>query len=339
MSTSSQAQVTPERILQLMWGYAPPLILEAALRHRVFDVLDDGPKTADEVEDATGASARGLTAVMNALVGLDFLTKDTLGRYALTPESATFQVSTKPGFQGGMILHCSEQLIPKWLRLNEIVATGRPSEAVNQERLGGDYFHKFVEDIFPMSYGSAQKLAATLDLDRSGAPLSVLDLAAGSGVWGIALAQRSQCVRVTAVDWPEVIAVTRKTVARFGLMKRFQFVAGDLLMADFGRNHAVATLGHILHSEGEERSRALLRKTFDALASGGTIAVAEFLVNDERTEPLVGLLFAVNMLVNTDRGDTYSFGEISAWLAQAGFVNPRTLDAPGPSPLILATKP
>jgi hypothetical protein len=83
----------------------------------------------------------------------------------------------------------------------------------------------------------------------------------------------------------------------------------------------------------------LLRKTFDALASGGTIAVAEFLVNDERTEPLVGLLFAVNMLVNTDRGDTYSFGEISAWLAQAGFVNPRTLDAPGPSPLILATKP
>jgi precorrin-6B methylase 2 len=322
-----------------MWGYAPPLILEAAIRHRVFDVLDDGPKTAEEVEEATGASARGLSAIMNALVGLNFLTKDAQGRYALTPESATFLVSTKPSFQGGMILHCSQQLIPKWLRLNEIVATGRPTEAVNQERVGGDFFHKFVEDIFPRSYGPAQKLAAALDLDGAGRQLSVLDLAAGSGVWGIALAQRSQRVRVTAVDWPEVIPVTRKTVARFGLMKRFQFVAGDLLAADFGRDHAVATLGHILHSEGEERSRALLRRTFDALASGGTIAVAEFLVNDERTEPLVGLLFAVNMLVNTDCGDTYSFREISAWLAEAGFVNPRTLEVPGPSPLILATKP
>src|SRR5208337_1323745 len=114
---------------------------------------------------------------------------------------------------------------------------------------------------------------------------------------------------------------------------------GDLLVADLGRNHAVATLGHILHSEGEERSRALLSKTFDALAPGGTIAVAEFLVNDERTEPLVGLLFAVNMLVNTDNGGTYSFREISAWLAEAGFVNPRTLEVPSPSPLILATKP
>jgi ubiquinone/menaquinone biosynthesis C-methylase UbiE len=238
-----------------------------------------------------------------------------------------------------MILHCSEQLIPKWLRLNEIVATGRPVEAVNQERLGGDFFHRFVADIFPMSYGSAQKLASVLDLDGAGQSLSVLDLAAGSGVWGIALAQRSQRVRVTAVDWPEVIPVTRKTVARLGLMKRFQFIAGDLLSADFGGNHAVATLGHILHSEGEERSRALLRRTFDALASGGTVAVAEFLVNDDRTQPLVGLLFAVNMLVNTDSGDTYSFREISSWLGEAGFVNMRTLEAPGPSPLILATKP
>ena len=190
MDTSSQPQVSPERIMQAVWGYAVPLILEAAIRHRVFDVLDGGPKTADEVEDVTGASARGLTAIMNALVGLNFLTKDSLGRYALTPESAAFLVSTKPSFQGGLILHCSEQLIPKWLRLNEIVATGRPADAVNQDRVGGDFFHKFVQDIFPMSYPSAQKLAAALDLDGAAQPLSVLDLAAGSGVWGIALAQR-----------------------------------------------------------------------------------------------------------------------------------------------------
>jgi predicted O-methyltransferase YrrM len=276
---------------------------------------------------------------MNALVGLNFLTKDAQGRYALTPESAAFLVSTKPGFQGGMILHCSQHLIPKWLRLTDIVATGKAVEPVNQQRLGGDFFSKFVADIFPRSYGSAQSLAAALDLNGAGRPVSVLDLAAGSGVWGIALAQKSPFVHVTAVDWPEVITVTRKTVARFGLMKRFRFVPGDLLAADFGANHSVATLGHILHSEGKERSRTLLQRTFDALAPGGTIAVAEYLVNDERTEPLGGLLFAVNMLVNTDNGDTYSYREISSWLREAGFVNSRTLHAPGPSPLILATKP
>jgi ubiquinone/menaquinone biosynthesis C-methylase UbiE len=248
-------------------------------------------------------------------------------------------VSSKPGFQGGLLRHGSQHLIPRFLHLNEIIATGKPSAAVNQEAQGGEFFQDFVMDIFPMSYPSAQTLARHLNLDAAGQPASVLDLAAGSGVWGVALAQSSEHVRVTAVDWPEVIPVTRKTAAKFGLAERFSFVEGDVLKADFGNGHAVATLGHILHSEGRERSRALLDKTFRALASGGTIAIAEFLVNADRTGPVNGLLFAVNMLVNTDSGDTYSFDEIAHWLGAAGFTNARTLESPGPSPLILATKP
>jgi ubiquinone/menaquinone biosynthesis C-methylase UbiE len=338
MTTPVATPVSPERIMQFAWGYVPPLLLEAAIRHRIFDLLESGPKTVSELHKETGASERGLTAVMNALVGLDFLAKDKQGFFSLTPESAAFLVSTKPGFQGGFIRHGSEQLIPKWLHLNDIVMTGKPDASVNQEGTGGDFFQQFVNDIFPMSYPAAQALSRHLHASGVG-PARVLDLAAGSGVWGIAIAQGSEQVRVTAVDWPGVIPVTRKTVARFGLADRFSFVAGDLLEADFGSGHTVATLGHILHSEGMERSRALLAKTFHALAPGGTIAIAEFLVNADRTGPVNGLFFAVNMLVNTDTGDTYSFEEIRSWLEHAGFKNARTLEAPGPSPLILATKP
>jgi len=272
-------------------------------------------------------------------VGLEFLAKDQQGNYALTPESAAFLVSSKPEFQGGLIRHTSEHLLPKWLSLNEVVATGRPAQSVNQQFAGSDFFEKFVNDIFPMSYHVAQELAGHLDLNGAGGPVSVLDLAAGSGVWGIALAQSSAQVRVTAVDWPGVIHVTRANAERFGLADRFSFHEGDLQNAGFGSGHNVATLGHILHSEGEERSKALLKKTFASLAPGGTIAIAEFLVNADRTGPLNGLIFAVNMLVNTDCGGTYSFEEISGWLREAGFVNARTLNTHGPSPLILATKP
>lgn len=334
MTTS--APVTPERIMQFAWGYVPPLVLEAAIRHRVFDVLEGGPKTITQVHKETGASERGLTAVMNALVGMGFLAKNHEDLFSLTPESSTFLVSTKPSFHGGFLRHASGQLIPKWLHLNEVVETGRPVSAVNLEEAGSDFFQQFVNDIFPMSYPAAQTLSRHLSAD---AVLRVLDLAAGSGVWSIALAQGSEKATVTVVDWPEVIPVTRKTVSRFGLAERYSYIAGDLLQADFGSGHTVATLGHILHSEGRDRSRELLKKTFQALAPGGTIAVAEFLVNADRTGPLNGLFFAVNMLVNTDSGDTYSFEEISSWLKEAGFVNSRTLEAPGPSPLILATKP
>ncbi len=338
MSTSVAAPVTPERILQFAWGYVPPLVLEAAIRHRIFDVLDSGPKTLSEVRELTATSERGLAAIMNVLVGLNFLQKEK-DRFSLTPESSAFLVSTKPGFHGGMIRHTSQQLLPKWLHLNEIVATGRPATAVNQEGVGAEFFKEFVNDILPLSYPAAQALSRYIHANGAGQAVRVLDLAAGSGVWGIAIAQGGKNVSVTAVDWPEVIPVTRETVGRFGIAGQFSFVEGDLLNADFGDGHTLATLGHILHSEGRERSEALIKKTFAALASGGTIAIAEFLVNADRTGPVNGLMFAVNMLVNTETGDTFSVEEISKWLNAAGFTDVRTLEALGPSPLILATKP
>jgi hypothetical protein len=144
---------------------------------------------------------------------------------------------------------------------------------------------------------------------------------------------------VTAVDWPGVLEVTKRVAQRCGVADRFRFVGGDLQSADFGAGHAVALLGHILHSEGPARSRALLQRAYDALAPGGTIAIAEFLVDADRSGPPLGLMFAVNMLLHTDEGGTYSFDEIAAWLREAGFADVRTLDAPAPSPLILANRP
>jgi hypothetical protein len=336
---ANPSQPTPERILQMAWGYAPPLIIAAAVQHGLFDMLDAGPLSVAEISSRASVATRGATAILDALVALQLLSKDSQQRYALTPESAAFLVSTKPGFQGGMFRHMDRQLVPKWLQLPEIVRTSRPAISVNQEQDGGKFFEEFVEDIFPMSYSAAQVLGDSLKLPSATKPVSVLDLAAGSGVWGVALAQKSPQVRVTAVDWPTVIPVTRRVATRFGLADRFTFVEGDLQQADFGRNHQIATLGHILHSEGEPRSRQLLRRTYEALAPGGTIAIAEFVMNEERTGPPNAALFAVNMLVHTDQGNTFTFSEMSGWLKEAGFVNVRNLEAPAPSPLILADKP
>jgi ubiquinone/menaquinone biosynthesis C-methylase UbiE len=336
----STAAPTPERLMQFAWGYAPPLIIGAAIRHGVFDVLATaGPLNAEELAQRTGTALRGLRTIANALVALAFLAKDASGRYTLTPESESFLISSKPSFQGGIFKHISTQLIPKWLMLGETVRNGRPPRAVNQQGEGAEFFQTFVEDIFSMSYGAARTLAEHLKLETAKGPVRVLDLATGSGVWGIALAQRSPQVRVTAVDWPGVLNVTRRVAGRHDVLDRFTFVEGDLHVANFGTGHQVATLGHILHSEGERRSRELLKKTFAALAPGGTIAIAEFLSNDDRSGPANAAIFAVNMLVNTDEGDTFTFPEISGWLKEAGFAEPRLLDAPGPSPLVLAVKP
>src|SRR5437764_4128135 len=123
-----------------------------------------------------------------------------------------------------------------------------------------------------MSHGSALALADHLKLPDATNQLRVLDLASGSGIWGIVLAQKSPRVQVTAVDWAGMIPTTKRITQKFGVKDRFKFIEGDLLEADFGQGHDIATLGHILHSEGQERSRKLLKKTANALKPRGTVA-------------------------------------------------------------------
>ena len=329
---------TPTRLMQFAWGHAAPLILEAALEWRVFDLLDQRPQTVEELAAQTKASVRGLRAIMNALVGLELLARKG-SRYALTPESAAFLVSGKPAYHGGFFRHMSDQVLPNWLQLTEVVRTGRPVVAGNHQADGEKFFAEFVEGLFPVSYRAAQVLGEHLGIPKAASPISVLDIGAGSGVWGIALAHLSPHVTVRAVDWPAVLKVTSKVAQRHGVGNRLRTVPGDLLKADFGTGHQVATIGHILHSEGPKRSRQLLRKTFAALAPGGVVAISEFMPNEDRTGPPTPLIFAVNMLIHTTEGDTFTFAEMAEWLKEAGFVGPRLLEAPAPSPLVLATHP
>ncbi|MBW4518335.1 MAG: methyltransferase domain-containing protein [Scytolyngbya sp. HA4215-MV1] len=339
MAAPTQTSVTPERLMQFMFGFAPTLIIETALKHHIFDVLNDVPKTVEQVSQDTGASVRGLRAVMNALVALNLLSKDTAQYYSLTPESSTFLVSAKPSFLGGMLGHASQSLLPPWLNLTGVVQTGKPVHAVNREAIGAPFFEGFVESLFPLNYPASQALAESLNLAETQQPFTVLDLAAGSGVWGIGLAKLLPQVQVTAVDWAQVIPVTQRIATQHGVRDQFQFIAGDLLEVEFGSGYLVAVLGQILHSEGEARSRQLLAKVFDSLVPGGTIAIAEWIANHDRSGPLNAMIFAVNMLIHTDQGDTFTTEEMEEWLHTAGFIDVRAVAAPGPSPLLLATKP
>ena len=335
----TQTQLTPERIMRTGWAYAAPILVDTAVQVGLFDALEGNPQTAGELAGRLKISARGSVALADALTGIEFLHKDSDGRYHLAADTSQFLVRGKPSYFGPFFGHVRQDLIPHWLQLADIVRTGEPARHVEAGEESAAFFEEFVSALFTLNYAPARVLATNLDLNRRNADVSVLDLAAGSGVWSIALAQSCPRATVTAVDWEPVLRTTRKTAEKFGLGNRFRYVAGDVATADFGTGHTVATLGHILHSEGRERSRALIGRVFDALAPGGTAAIAEFVPNAERTGPPMPLLFAVNMLVHTAAGDVYSFEEMRGWLREAGFRNVRQLDAPAPSPLILADKP
>jgi SAM-dependent methyltransferase len=325
-----------QRILQMAWGFAPTAILHAGVESGLFAQLAQGPRRMDELLAAMAASPRGLPALVNALVGLGLVCRQG-DRYALAPDTATFLTPDSPAYLGPFFRHICD-LVPTWLKLDEAVRTGRPPRQAGAEDGRSEAFGCLAEALFAVNWPGtqilAQHLAPILPATRT-----ILDVAAGSGVWSISLAERAPRAQVTAVDWAEVLATTRRFVTRAGLANRYRFVGGDALEADFGQGYDIAVLGHILHSEGEDRSRRLLRRVFDALAPGGTIAIAEWLVAADRGGPAASLIFAVNMLLLTESGTTWSFDEIAGWLRDIGFVEPAALDAPGPGTLLLARKP
>ncbi len=166
--------------------------------------------TLEEVSKATGASERGLAAIMNLLVAIDFLATGSDGRYSLTPESSAFLVSNKPGFHGGFVHQIVSALMSDFSQLTDIVRSGVPIANRVDTGAAGDFFEQLVGNIMPIAFPGARVLAETLGVSKAVQPVPVLDLGAGSGVWGIALAQASPQVRVTAVDMPVVLEVTRK---------------------------------------------------------------------------------------------------------------------------------
>lgn len=335
---TASTQVTPARLMQIAWGFAPGLIIEAAVETGVFDALAKKPMTIAETAREIGASNRGLTSLMNALVGLQLLERDESARFRPTDESIAFLVGSSPSSLARFFNHISTHLMPSWSKLADSVRSGRPYQATDHEDVGSEFFKGFVESLFAVNYPAATLLGKHLGLSLVDRPTGVLDIATGSGVWGIALAKQSPHVRVTAVDWPAVLPVAVGMVEQHGLSSRFKFVAGDILAADFGGNHDIAVLGHILHSEGEERSKALLKRVHDALNPGGTIAVAEFVVNEDRSGPVPSLIFDLTMFVSTQHGVTWSYQELRGLLEEAGFDQVTKMDAPGPAPLVLATR-
>src|SRR5580693_2962057 len=112
-SKSAKPPITPQRITELAWGFAPMLMLHAAIKNRVFDVLDSGPKALDELTAAVQCSKRGTLALAEALVGFGLLHRRR-DRFSLAPDTAAFMVSTKPGYLGGLVQHFSTQLLDNW---------------------------------------------------------------------------------------------------------------------------------------------------------------------------------------------------------------------------------
>jgi 3-hydroxy-5-methyl-1-naphthoate 3-O-methyltransferase len=335
--TAPNKDITPQQLIGDLWAARATFVLVAAVELNVFDHMASGRRTAKEVARAAEANARGMEHLLDSLVAIGYLNKKG-DRYGLEPLAETFLVSSKESYLGGFVYE-TKMTAPGWLQLGDVVKTGRPVQTVDVEEAGREFFPKLVQAIFPMSYGSARAAVEKIPEKTRKRIKRILDVAAGSAAWSIPFAQALPDARVTVVDFPEVTSVARRYTENFGVAARYDYIEGNIRDVDFGRGeYDLVILGHIIHSEGEKWGKKLIKKSHRALSENGLLLIGEMVPNDTRTGPPMPMLFGLNMLIHTEQGDVFTMREYREWLKAAGFRRVTTIEAPAPSPLILATK-
>lgn len=293
--------------------------LRAAIELDLFTHVAAGRRSAAQLAESCKASPRGVRILADYLTILGFLRKHS-DQYELTPDSNVFLNRVSPAYVGGVIdFMLTPQLKESFARLTDAVRRG--GTATSEE---GTVSHDnpiwvaFARAMGPMMQLPANLLAELVGGDRQ-QPLKVLDVAAGHGLFGIAIAQKYPHAQITAIDWPNVLVVAAEHAKRAGIDGRHKLLPGSAFELDWGGPYDVVLLTNFLHHFDLPTCKQLAAKSFAALAPGGRAITLEFIPEADRISPPSTATFALTMLATTAHGDAYTFAEYDQIFSQAGF--------------------
>lgn len=312
-----------DRIREMARGFQASRVLLTAVELNLFAALEGEARGSAEVAAALGTDARATDRLMNALVSLGLLEKEN-HQFRNTAAAREHLVPGVPGGAAEALMH-NVRLWDTWSGLTESVRTGTSARA-RSLMLPDVATRGFIAAMHYNAASLADPVVSVLDL--SGVR-RVLDVGGGSGAYAMALCRANPDIEAVVFDLPNVTPLTRSYVEAAGLSGRIRTEDGNYHEDGLGRDYDLVLLSMILHSNGPEANVALLERCRAALRAGGRIVIQEFLIEEDRTAPRQAALFALNMLVGTGVGDAYTESEISGWLQQAGFTDPRRLDPPG----------
>lgn len=303
--------------------------LMAAVEFELFTRISDKTVTLEELQKTLGMAPRPTDVFATALVSLGLLktSNDGNGRriFSNSPLAATFLDRNKPSYMGDIVSMFDKRLYKMWDKLPQSLLSNRPAAGSGEEMFtqarsnqANEQMKKFTLAMYGVSVGPAMALAKAFDFSKYH---KLVDVGGGSGVYAIKIAQANPGISALIVDLPSVCQVADEYIRRFNLQDRVKTEALDFFKQDIPGGYDVALLSHIMHDWSEEKDIGLLNNIYKSLTSGGVVIVSEWLLDDEKTGPVVPALMGVNMIIETEGGKNYSFAEISKMMAAAGFGN------------------
>jgi len=291
----------------------------------IFSLIGGDQRRGKEIAQKLGADARGVGLLLNALTAMGLLTKcDDL--YGNTTEAKTFLVKESAEYIGHIIMH-HHHLVHAWAQLRQAVVTGKPVR--KRSSFGeGEERESFLMGMFNLAMLMAPELVRQVDLEGRH---RLLDLGGGPGTYAVHFCLANPSLRATIYDLPTTRPFALRTIHRFNLSHRIDFLAGDYVEDNVTGIYDVVWLSHILHGEGPATCKRIIAKAVSALEPGGLICVHDFILDNAFDGPLFPALFSLNMLINTEDGRSYSEAEITEMLHNAEVKEIRRMPFRGPN--------
>jgi ubiquinone/menaquinone biosynthesis C-methylase UbiE len=311
--------ISPERIFSTMTAYQRTQALKAAIQLDLFTAIDNGARTVSTLAESCKASERGIRILADYLVTCELLTKQK-GGYGLTEESKLFLSRNSRACLGSAAVFLNaEPLMAAFDDLETAVRRGTTN-------LPGDgsvdadnpMWVNFARGMAPMMQPASMAIAKMLPAKKD-APLKVLDVAAGHGLFGIAVAQEYPKATVTGLDWKNVLAVASENAAKAGVKDRYQLLPGDAFEVPLKEQYDVVLITNFLHHFDIPTCENFLKKMHGALRDGGCAVTLEFVPNEDRVTPPVEAAFSLVMLGSTPSGDAYTASQLDKMFKAAGF--------------------
>ena len=304
--------LTREQIRNIAYAFQESRILLTAHELGLFTALGSGRHTSAGIASMIGTDPRATDRLMNALCAMGLLTKEN-GRFSNSQGARECLVEDSPGYLGGL-MH-TVHLWDTWTTLTEAVRTGTGVRLRTVEQKQEQWRSAFIAAMHDRAMRQAPAVVGQIDLSNV---TRVLDVGGGSGAYAMAFVRAKAGISATVFDLPGVIPLTRGYVEREGLSQSVATVPGDYLNDGLGKDFDIVFLSAIIHSNSSSENAELIMKCARALRPGGRVVVQDFIMDEERLTPSAGAIFALNMLVGTESGDTYTEAEVSGWMTAAG---------------------
>lgn len=319
MSTGSALASPPDPTIffESLNAYQRSAALKAAIELDLFTEIGRGHRNADALAQALGAPVRGVRILCDYLAISKLLAKNG-NDYALTADSAAFLDRQSQAYLGGVATFLLDpRVIAPYLNLTEVVRTGRttlPGEGTVSP--DNPVWVEFAKEMAPMMFPAATEIAEMLAGDG---PMRVLDIAAGHGLFGIMIAQRNPKAHITALDWPNVLAVATANAEKFGVADRHTSLPGDAFETEFGGPYDLVLVTNFFHHFAPPVCEKLMQRIHTSLSPSGRCVTLEFVPDDDRVSPPIAAGFAMTMLGTTAAGDAYTFAEYQTMFRNAGY--------------------